>query len=52
MHCNVDGNVFAAVTDRQNIDISRVLNVGLPGATLSSLGTFSTPAEPEQRYRH
>ena len=48
MHCKVDGNAFAAAMDRQKTDMSLVLNAGLPGAILSSLGIFSVPEEPEK----
>lgn len=36
MHCKVDGKLFAAVMDRQKIDMSFALKTGLTGATLDS----------------
>lgn len=47
MHCNADGKLFAAVTDRQKTDISLTLRAGLPGMTLDSGAIRSSSALPE-----
>jgi len=46
MHCKVDGKLFAAAIDLQNIDINFAFKAGLPGLTLDSDSTFSTPTVP------
>ena len=46
MHCKVDGKLFAAVIDRQKMDISLTLKAGLPGMTLDSGAIRSTSALP------
>ncbi|KAL2559360.1 Uncharacterized protein Fot_04099 [Forsythia ovata] len=43
MHCKVDGKLFAAVIDRQKIDISLILKAGFAGLTLESGEIFSDP---------
>lgn len=49
MHCKVEGKLFAAVTDRQNTDISLTLIAGFPGPTLASMGICSAPTVPAQQ---
>jgi len=46
MHCKVDGKLFAAAIDLQNIDINFAFKAGLPGLTLDSESTCSTPTVP------
>lgn len=46
MHCKVEGKLFAAVIERQKIDISLALSAWFPGITLNSGATFSAPAVP------
>lgn len=46
IHCRVNGKLFAAVIDRQKIDISFALKDGFPGLTLDSGGIWSVPAVP------
>lgn len=46
MHCKVDGKLFAAAIDLQNIDINFAFKAGLPGLTLDSVSTCSTPTVP------
>lgn len=48
MHCSVEGKEFAAVTDRQNTDISRTRIETFTGVTLQSAAMLSTPILPEQ----
>lgn len=52
MHCKVDGKLFAAAIDRQNIDINFAFSTGLPGLTLDSESTFSTPTVPTFTVKH
>lgn len=40
IHCRVAGKLFAAVIERQNIDISFAFKAILPGVTLDSGATF------------
>lgn len=46
MHCNVDGKAFAAATDLQKTDISRVLKVQLPGLILEFASMLSATEVP------
>lgn len=46
IHCKVDGKLFAAVIDRQKIDISFDFKAGLAGVTLDSGTTFWDAAVP------
>lgn len=46
MHCNVDGKAFAAAIDLQKTDISRALNVELPGLILESASMLSATEVP------
>lgn len=46
MHCKVEGKLFAAVIDRQKIDISLTLRAIFPGFTLDSGARFSEPVVP------
>lgn len=46
IHCNVDGKLFAAVIERQKIDMSLDLRAGFPELTLNSGATSLAPAVP------
>lgn len=46
MHIKVAGKLFAAVIDRQNIDMSLVLREAFPGLTLDSGAIFSAGEVP------
>lgn len=48
MHCKVAGKLFAAVIDRQNIDINFVFKAELAGLILDSGGALSAPVVPAQ----
>ena len=52
IHCKVDGKLFAAAIDRQNIDINFAFKAGLAGLTLDSESTFSTPEVPTFSVNH
>lgn len=47
IHCSVEGKAFAAVIDRQKIDMSRTRIATFTGVTLESAAMLSTPTLPK-----